>query len=176
MTPGNAFSVAAERAYGALWGALGLGSLRQFGQDAQQLASASAEEAAAQAACAWVAAQAWNDSLQRLALVASQRGADQPLAAATPTALLRQWIGILDAATHAAMQSQSGLQATAATVRASSRRRLAQQRLLDLGTESLGLPTRREVDETFREIQELKREVRRLRRAGEQLPQESTHG
>jgi hypothetical protein len=79
--------------------------------------------------------------------------------------LLRLWVGEVDAAMHAAMLSGPGLEATAATVRAASRRRTELRRIVSLGSESWGMPTRADVDEAFREIQQLKREVRRLKRA-----------
>lgn len=151
------------RAYGALWDALGLAPAREFEKSARQFTSASLEQAAAQGRYSWVSACAWGQGTQRFVteVVAGMTG--RAAADVTSTALLRQWIDALDAATHDAMLSDAGLEATAATVRASSRRRLAQQRLVDLGAEGAGLPTRREMDEAFREIQEIKRELRRLR-------------
>jgi hypothetical protein len=83
----------------------------------------------------------------------------------SPTALLRVGIGEFDGAMHAAMLSEPGLAATAASVRATSRRRIGWQNLSTLGAEAAGQPTRAEVDEAFREIQQLKREVRELKRS-----------
>ena len=83
----------------------------------------------------------------------------------SPTELLRAGLSELDAAMHAAMLSETGLAATAASVRATSRRRNGWQKLSALGAEAAGQPTRAEVDEAFREIQQLKREMRELRRA-----------
>lgn len=171
--PSDELPLAAERAFGAFWDALGLGGVREFQQGTQALVAAASDEFAAQARYAWVATGAWSDGLQRFVLAAGRPAQGE---APTPLALLRRWVEQLDAACHAALQSQPGLQATAATVRACSRRRLAQQQLADLGSESLGLPTRREVDDAFREIQELKREVRRLRRITLPQPEESPHG
>ena len=83
----------------------------------------------------------------------------------SPTALLRVGLSEFDGAMHAAMLSEPGLAATAASVRAGSRRRGSWQKLSARGAEAVGQPTRVEVDEAFREIQQLKREVRELRRA-----------
>jgi hypothetical protein len=121
--------------------------------------------------CAWACVDGW----QRFLGAAATRTVDGD-AGATPLALLRLWGDQLDAASHAAMQSDAGLRATAATVRAASHRRLAGQRLLDLGCEGAGLPTRHEIDEAFREIQALKRELRRLRRSDAALAELATHG
>lgn len=83
----------------------------------------------------------------------------------SPTALLRVGLSEFDGAMHAAMLSEPGLSATAASVRATSRRRSGWQKLSGLCAEAVGQPTRAEVDEVFREIQQLKRELRQLKRA-----------
>ena len=78
---------------------------------------------------------------------------------------MRLALGELDGALHSAMLSEPGLAATAATVRATSRRRLGCEKVAALSAQAIGQPTRAEVDEAFREIQQLKRELRQLRRA-----------
>lgn len=155
---------AAERGFGGLWDALGLKPVRQMQQAALALAGAQADELAAQGQYARVTASAWVEGLRRMASrVDDLRSGGEPVA--SPTALLRLWIGELDEAMHAAMLSEPGLDATAATVRAAARRRIALQRIVALASESLEMPTNADVDAAFREIQQLKREVRRLKRA-----------
>lgn len=153
--------LAAERGFGGLWDALGLAPWRQAQQALQQLAQAQAEEAQAVSRYALVASGAWMTGLQRFV---QQQQQQQP-GDADPLALARLWLREIDAAMHEAMLSDAGLQATVATVRAASRRRLGQQRLVSLAGETVGLPTREEVDAAFREIQELKRAQRHCARA-----------
>lgn len=154
---------AAERAFGPLAEALGLGPWRRLAEAMQQLAAAQADECIALAGYAGVAATAWADGWGRLASQLNGAAPDQP--PGSPTALSRLWVGALDAATHDAMLSESGLGATAATVRAAASRRIGQQRIVELASDAVGVPTRSEVDAAFREIQALKRELRELKRA-----------
>lgn len=154
---------AAERAFGPFAEALGFGPWRGFVEAMQQLAAAQADECLALAEYASVASTAWTDGLARLASQLNDAAAGQ--AVDSPTALLRLWVRSLDAATHDAMLSEPGLDATAAAVRAAAHRRIGQQRLVELTSDALGVPTRSEVDAAFREIQALKRELRQLKRA-----------
>ena len=169
----NELQRAAERGFRGLWDALGLRPLREMAQAALALAGAQADELAAQGQYAQLTAGAWVEALRRVALrIDELRRGGEPVS--SPTVLLRLWIGEVDAAMHAAMLSEPGLDAMAATVRAASRRRLGQQRVVAVVSESLDLPTRADVDAAFREIQQLKREVRRLKQAADAAEAEST--
>lgn len=155
---------AAERAYGALFDALGFGPLRAFAEATEALMAAQVQEASAQLDFAQCVASAWPDGtvrlLQRLAQM-HERGEELR----SPIGLLRTYATELDAAMHDVMLSDRGLQATAAAVRAITQRRIEAQRVVALVGEACGQPTRPEIDEVHREVQELKREVRRLRHA-----------
>jgi hypothetical protein len=65
---------------------------------------------------------------------------------------------------HSAMQSDGGVAATARLVRVTTERQLRLANLVALAADSVGLTTRRDLDEAYREIQLLKREMRSLRR------------
>jgi len=78
--------------------------------------------------------------------------------------LLDAWTRVLDAAAHEMLQSDAGLAATAEANRAAARLRLAQNRVVELWSELLNVPTRAELDEAYRLIHELRRELRALRK------------
>lgn len=155
---------AAERVYGPLADAFGLRPARDALATWVDLTTAQLGESVANAQVMAVMAAGAFEGLSRLTqrldgLQRDGRTID------SPTELLRAGLSELDAAMHAAMLSETGLAATAASVRATSRRRNGWQKLTALGAEAVGQPTRAEVDEAFREIQLLKRELRELKRA-----------
>lgn len=155
---------AVERVYGPLANAFGLRPARDALATWVDLTTAQLGESVANAQVMAVMAAGAFEGLSRLTqrldgLQRDGRTID------SPTELLRAGLSELDAAMHAAMLSETGLAATAASVRATSRRRNGWQKLSALGAEAAGQPTRAEVDEAFREIQQLKREMRELRRA-----------
>ena len=155
---------AVERVYGPLADAFGLRPARDALATWVDLTTAQLGESVANAQVMAVMAAGAFDGLSRLTQrLDGLRSEGQTIE--SPTALLRTSLSDLDAAMHAAMLSETGLAATAASVRATSRRRNGWQKLSALGAEAAGQPTRAEVDEAFREIQQLKREMRELRRA-----------
>lgn len=155
---------AAERVYGPLADAFGLRPVRDAFDNWRELLAAQLGEAVANAQVLGVVAAGALDGMSRLTQQLDRmRGDGRTIS--SPTALLRLGLGELDGAMHAAMLSEPGLAATAASVRAASRRRSCCQKLAALGAEVAGQPTRVEVDEAFREIQQLKRELRELKRA-----------
>lgn len=156
--------VAAERVYGPLADALGLRPARDLAGTWRDLAAAQLDEWIATAQVAGVVAAGAFDGMSRLTQRLDRMRSDGETIS-SPTALLRAGLGEFDGAMHAAMLSETGLSATAASVRATSRRRSGWQKLSALGAEAVGQPTRAEVDEACREIQQLKREVRELKRA-----------
>lgn len=83
---------------------------------------------------------------------------------------VRLWANVADKTVHEAMQSEAGLKATADYVRAALRYRQSRNRLIELVSELLNVPTRAELDEAYREIQQLKRQLRGLRRGEQQSP------
>jgi transcriptional regulator of nitric oxide reductase len=155
---------AAARVYGPLADAFGLRPVRDALQTWSELASAQLGETVANAQVLGVVTAGAFDGMSRLTQ-RLDRLRSEGETISSPTALLRAGLGEFDGAMHAAMLSEPGLAATAASVRATSRRRSAWQKLSGLGAEAMGQATRAEVDEAFREIQQLKRELRQLKRA-----------
>lgn len=160
---------AVERVYGPLADAFGLRPARDAYKTWCELASAQLAEVVANAQVAGVVATAAFDGMGRLTQ-RLERLQSEGQTISSPTALLRVGLSEVDGAMHAAMLSEPGLSATAASVRATSRRRIGWQKLSDLCGEAVGQPTRAEVDEAFREIQQLKRELRDLKRAAARAP------
>ena len=156
--------LAAERVYGPLADAFGLRPLRDLGETWRDLVTAQIDEFVASAQVASVFATAGFDGVSALSK-RLDRMREDGVRIESPTALLRTGLSEFDGAVHAVMLSEPGLAATAASVRAASRRRSGLQKLSALGAEAIGQPTRVEVDEAFREIQQLKRELRELKRA-----------
>lgn len=155
--------VAAERVYGPLADAFGLRPARDAFQACCEIAAAQLAEIVANAQVAGVVAAGAFDGMTRLTQRLDRLHGDGETIQ-SPTALLRVGMSEFDGAMHAAMLSEPGLAATAASVRATSRRRSGFGKLSALGAQALGQPTRAEVDEAFREIQQLKRAVRELKR------------
>lgn len=165
---------AAERVYGPLADAFGLRPARDALETWCELAAAQLGEAVANAQVAGVVAAGAVDGMARFTQrLDGLRSEGQTIS--SPSALLRVGLGELDGAMHAAMLSEPGLTATAASVRATSRRRSGWQKLTGLGAEALGQPTRAEVDHAFREIQHLKRELRELKRAAARATAAGVH-
>ncbi len=162
------------RVFGPLADAFGLRPARDAFETWCAIAAAQLDEVAANAQVASVVAAGALDGMSRLTQRLDRlRSEGQTIS--SPTALLRVGLGEFDGAMHAAMLSEPGLAATAASVRASSRRRGGWQKLAALGAEAIGQPTRVEVDEAFREIQQLKREVRELKRAAARAGAAGSH-
>jgi hypothetical protein len=131
--------------------------------------TAEADRRAAQAAYLGILSKAWALGVQGL-LEKLETMRDKGERVTSFLELVSLWIREIDQAGHVAMQSEAGLAATAAAVRATNRQRAELQRLVALVSLALNVPTRAEVDDGFREIQELKREIRRLKRNSVQIP------
>jgi class III poly(R)-hydroxyalkanoic acid synthase PhaE subunit len=163
LTP---LSLNLERAYGGLADAFGLASSRELQQAAREMAAASMAHRQAQLEYLGLVAAALGKGTEGLmARLADmeQRGEHVD----SMTALLRLWARATDEAIHGAMQSPRALEASAKLIRAATRSRRQQQRVVALASEALNVPTRAEVDSAHREIQQLKRELRRLRKSME---------
>ena len=174
MTHDFPWMAAAERVYGPLADAFGLRPARDAFKTWCELAAAQRAECVANAQIAGVFAAGAYDGMGRLAQrLDRMRSEGQTIS--SPTALLRAVLGDLDSAMQVAMLSEPGLAATAASVRATSRRRSGWQKIAALGAEAVGQPTRVEVDEAFREIQQLKRELRELKRAAARAGSSGSH-
>jgi len=78
-------------------------------------------------------------------------------------ALMRMWAVATEEAVHQILQSERGLEATAAVTRAGLAYRRRTQDFASIIADTLDMATRRDLDEAYREIQALKRELRSLR-------------
>ena len=159
---GPAATIAFERTFGAVSDALGFGPMRKLQAAAQELMSASLEQNEARTRYAMLVqgafAAGFDALLVRLAGMAKSGERIESV-----LALLRLWAVATEEAVHGVLQSERGLEATAAIARAGLAYRRKLQGVASIVADALDMATRRDLDEAFREIQELKREVRALR-------------
>jgi hypothetical protein len=78
-------------------------------------------------------------------------------------ALMRMWAVATEEAVHEVLQSERGLEATAAVTRAGLNYRRQMQAFASIIADALDMATRRDLDDAYREIQALKREMRSMR-------------
>jgi polyhydroxyalkanoate synthesis regulator phasin len=153
-----------ERTYGGLADAFGLAPLIELDEARRDMLLAVMAHRRAQAEYLDVAGGAVSQGIEAMTARLAEMGA-RGESVDTMLALVRLWAKTMDEAMHRAMQSPRALQASADLLRASAQSRRQQQRVVEIASEALHMPTRSEVDDAYREIQELKREVRRLRKA-----------
>jgi hypothetical protein len=122
----------AERVYGPLADAFGLRPVRDAFDTWREIVAAQLGEAVANAQVLGVVAAGAFEGMSRLTQ-RLDRLRSEGETISSPTALLRLSLGEFDGAMHAAMLSEPGLAATAASVRATSRRRSGWQKLAALG-------------------------------------------
>jgi hypothetical protein len=162
-TEANPVQTGVDRAFGALADALGLTGTRAMFDNLRALAEAEFEWPLALAGYLGVVGSAVGDA-PRLALARLAEVSKNGETIDSPLALLRVWTFALGQAMHSAMQSDGGVAATARLVRVTTEHQLRLENLVGLAADSVGLATRRDLDEAYREIQLLKREVRFLRK------------
>lgn len=155
-----------ERAYGGLADAFGLAGSRELLQALLDVAASTLAQSQAQAEYVGHVAAGMSRGQQALQAQLGEM-AQRGEAVDSVKALVRLWARVCDAAMHDAMQTPGALEASTRLLRASTRSRREQQRVVAIASEALNIPTRAEVDEAYREIQELKRELRRLRKPPE---------
>ena len=159
---GPAATIAFDRTFGAVSDALGFGPMRKLQAAAQELVSANLEQNEARTRYAMLVQGAFAAGLDAL-LVRLAGMAKSGERVESVLALLRLWAIATEAAVHEVLQSEPGLEATAAIARAGLAYRRKLQNVASIVADALDMATRRDLDEAFREIQELKREVRALR-------------
>ena len=163
-----------DRTFGALADAFGLGPSRALRDAWRELIAADVQRRKAQLDYFAVVAGAWSDIVDGVGIRLREMGARGERVESL-VALVRLWAGIAEQTLHRALQSQAGLDATAAYVRAALRYRQQQHRLVETLSGLLGVPTRTEVDDGFLEIQTLKRQVRELQREVRRLSGTPAH-
>ena len=156
------YTTALDRTYGALGDALGLGPMRKLQAAGQEIMAATIAQNETRAAYAMLVQSAiaagLHKLLQRLADMAQRdERVDSVLA------LMRMWAAATEEAVHETLQSERGLQATAALTRAGLAYRRKTQGFATIIADTLDMATRRDLDDAYREIQALKRELRSMR-------------
>ena len=157
------WSLNLERAYGGLADAFGLAPLRQLEQAVREASLATLAHRQAQLEYLEVVAGAAGQGAQALGARLAEMGRSGE-SVDSLLALVRLWARVTDEAMHRAMQAPRALEASAKLVRAATRARAGQQRVVAIVSAALDVPTRTELDDAYREIQELKRQLRRLRK------------
>ena len=156
------YATAFDRTYGALGDALGLGPMRKLQAAGQEIVAATMAQNEARASYAMLVQSALAAGLQKLL----QRLADMAQKGErvdSVLALMRMWAVATEDAVHGILQSERGLEATAAVTRAGLAYRRKTQDFASIIADTLDMATRRDLDEAYREIQALKRELRSLR-------------
>ena len=168
-TEANSLQTGVDRVFGAFADALGLTATRAMFDNLRALAEAEFEWQLALAGYLGVAGSAVGDA-PRLAVARLGEVSKKGETIDSPLALARIWTSALGQAMHSAMQSDGGVAATARLARVTTQRQLRLANLVALAADSVGLTTRRDLDEAYREIQLLKREMRSVRRATKAAP------
>jgi hypothetical protein len=156
------YTTAFDRTYGALGDALGLGPMRKLQAAGQEIMAATLAQNETRAAYAMLVQSAIAAGVQKLL----QRLADMAQhneRVDSVLALMRMWAVATEEAVHETLQSEHGLQATAALTRAGLACRRKTQGFAAIIADTLDMATRRDLDDAYREIQALKRELRSMR-------------
>ncbi|MEP6941611.1 MAG: poly(R)-hydroxyalkanoic acid synthase subunit PhaE [Betaproteobacteria bacterium] len=151
-----------DRTFGGLFDALGFGPMRKLQAGLQELAAASLTQNQSRAAYGMLVQGAFAAGLELLMKQLAGM-ADAGERVESVLTLLRMWAVNTEQAVHEVLQSERGLEATAAMTRAGLAHRKKLQNVAGIVADSLDMATRRELDLVYREIHELKREVRALR-------------
>ena len=155
-------TTAFDRTYGAFGDALGLGPARRLHAAWQDMLAAGLAQQDARMRYALLVQGALAQGSQRLvSRLAAKADAGERVDSAL--ALLRLWAGCTEECVHETLQSQPGLDATAALTRSALAYRKRVQNVASVVADLLDMATRRDLDEAYAEIQALKRELRKLR-------------
>lgn len=156
---GVPFSPGVEIAFGGLADALGLGPSRRLAAALQALSVAQAEQQQSWLRLQQLVVSRWPEVAQRTIarVVTPGDGASGP---ETVSDVLSLWAATADEVGHDALHGESGAQAMADCIRASTAAQAARNEVGEIVCEAMNLPTRRELDEAFLEIQKLKRLAR----------------
>jgi Poly(R)-hydroxyalkanoic acid synthase subunit (PHA_synth_III_E) len=151
-----------ERTFAALTDAFGFGPSKILQDALSNLIAAERERQVAQIEYVTMLGTTWRQIVEgvtaRLSEMASKGEAGSSL-----LGWARLWASVADECVHQTMQSERGLEITAKYIRAVLRLQQSRNRLIELVSETLNVPTRAEMDEAYREIQQLKRQLRQLR-------------
>jgi hypothetical protein len=151
-----------ERAFAALTDAFGFGPSKAVQDALSNLIAAERERQLAQVAYVSMLGTTWRKIVEGVTTRLGDMAAKGE-AAGSLLDWIRLWAKVADERVHQTMQSESGLETTAKYIRALLRLQQSRNRLIELLSETLNIPTRTEMDEAYREIQQLKRQLRQLR-------------
>ena len=151
-----------DRTHGAFSDGVGLGPTRKLNAAWRDVMSASVAQQDARTHYASVLQSAYPQGFQRLLSSLATKG-DAGERIDSVLALIKMWAINLEQAVHEALQSERGLAATGALIRADLTYRKKMQQVAAVFAEQFDMTSRRELDEAFREIQALKRELRATR-------------
>lgn len=151
-----------DRTHGAFSDGVGLGPTRKLNAAWRDVMSASVAQQDARTHYASVLQSAYPQGFQRLLSSLATKG-DAGERIDSVLALIKMWAINLEQAVHEALQSERGLAATGALIRADLRYRKKMQQVAAVFAEQFDITSRRELDDAFREIQALKRELRATR-------------
>lgn len=161
--PPTPWGAGVEHAFTAIGDALGLAAPRELRAAYRELLAALAEQRSQQVRyLAFVAGQ-WSKVSERLVQRLREMG-ERGETVDSVLALVRLWAAVADDVMHDAMQSPQGVSHTTAYMRSAARARLQRNRLIEVGSELVGVPTRAEIDEVHREIHQIKKQLRRAAR------------
>lgn len=156
------FDTSFDRAYGALSDGVGMGPARELYSAWRGVTNASVAQQDARMHYVSLLQAAYAKGFQNLLTALSAR-ADTGERIDSVLALIRLWAQSTEQAVHEVLQSEAGLAATAALMRADLAHRKRLQHASGVMADQFDMASRRELDEAFREIQALKRELRATR-------------
>lgn len=159
-----------DRAFGALSDGVGLGPTRKLNTVWRDVVSASMAQQDARTHYGRLVQGAFGQGFQRLLVVLAAK-ADKGERVDSVLKLIRMWAFATEQAVHDILQSEEGLAATAALIRADLAYRKKIQQMANVLADQFDMASRRELDDAFREIQSLKRELRAIRNTYEENQQ-----
>ena len=161
-----------DRTHGALSDGVGLGPARKSNAAWRDVMSAGVAQQDARTHYASLLQNAYLQGFQRLLSALATKG-DAGERIDSVLALIKMLTINIEQAVHETMQSEGGLAATAALIRADLTYRKKMQQVAAVFAEQFDMTSRRELDDAFREIQALKRELRATRIADTDGPIEA---
>lgn len=151
-----------DRTHGAFSDGVGLGPARNLNAAWRDVISASVAQQDARTHYASVLQSAYPQGYQRLLSSLATKG-DAGERIDSVLALIKMWANNLEQAVHETLQSERGLAATGALIRADLAYRKKMQQVAAVFAGQFDMTSRRDLDDAFREIQALKRELRATR-------------
>ena len=151
-----------DRTHGAFSDGVGLGPTRKLTVAWRDVTNAGIAQQDARTQYASLLQNAYMQGFQKLLSALATKG-EAGERIDSVLALIKMWAINVENAVHETLQSERGLAATAALIRADLTYRKKMQLVAAVFAEQFDMTSRRELDDAFREIQVLKRELRATR-------------